>query len=146
MNYEQYAIDKLRNYRSKAASVQNLRERIIALEERKRAIKTSHCDAVSVDGASTSKAQDAMINLIADSDEQRKRYSANKREVQQIERALAVLSEDERAVLDAFYIAPVNNPIAYLKQTRFYEKTRFYEIRQCAVRKFAKAYYGAVDT
>lgn len=145
MNYEVYAIAKLKDYQAKVISIQNLREEIQTLKARQTSAKTSRFDAVCATAGDSSRAQDTALNLIADIDEKLKIYHDNRREIRRIERALGILAEPERAVLDAFFLCPVSNPVAYLKEKHSYEKTWVYNTRREALRKFTRAFYGTVD-
>lgn len=146
MNYEKYAIDKLRNFGIKVVAVNNLLEEIRELKARQTSLKSSRFDAVCVTGGDSSKAQDAMLNLIAAIDEKTALYKLNHREVERIKRALSVLTEEEYLVLEAFFIYPTADPVKALKEQKHFERTWIYNTRRGALRKFAKALYGAVDT
>lgn len=145
MNYERYAVDKMQEYRSKLAGIKNLEEELAELRERQTAMKTCSFDALDIPGSGTSRAEDTMINLIANIDEKERIIKQNKRELRRVRRALSVLTEKEREVVTAFFLDPVDDPIGWLRREKSYERTWIYDTRRNAIRKFAKAFYGVVD-
>lgn len=145
MNYEHYAIDKMQKYHSKLVGVRNLEEELAELRERQTSLKTCSFDALAVPGSGISRAEDAMINLIANIDEKERILKQNKRELRRVKRALSALTEKEREVATAFFIDQVENPVDYLRREKHYERTWIYNTRRDAIRKFARAFYGAVD-
>lgn len=147
MNYEKLAIDKLKNFWVKAVAVDNLLDEIKELKARQTSLKSACSNTMCVTGGDSSRAQDAMLNLIATIDEKKALYKVNYREVERIRRALSVLTEEERAVLDVFFIYPTSDdPVKKLKEEKHFERTWIYNTRRDALRKFTKALYGAVDT
>jgi hypothetical protein len=146
MNYEAFVISCLKDYPSKSVSLINLRDEVAELKARQTSIRSSRSDKEMVQGTNTNRTQEAALNIIALIDEKTAIYTRNKRELCRIERALGILNKDERAVLEAFFIKPVTDPVQYLKEARGYERTWVYDKRREGIRSFAKAYYGAVDT
>lgn len=145
VNYERYAIDKMQGYRSKLAGIRNLEEELEDLRDRQTSLKTCSFDALAVPGSGMSRAEESMINLIANIDEKERIIRQNKRELHRVKRALSVLTEKEREVVDAFFLNPVDDPVKWLKQVKSYERTWIYDTRRNAIRKFARAFYGVVD-
>ena len=92
-----------------------------------------------------SRAEDAMINLIANIDEKERILKQNKRELRRVKRALSILTEKEQEVATAFFLDPVENPVDYLRREKHYERTWIYNTRREAIRKFARAFYGVAD-
>lgn len=145
MNYERYAIDKMQEYRSKLAGVRNLEEELEDLRDRQTSLKTCSFDTTAVPGSGMSRAEDAMINLIANIDEKERILKQNKRELRRVKRALSILTEKEQEVATAFFLDPVENPVVHLRREKHYERTWIYNTRREAIRKFARAFYGTVD-
>ena len=65
--------------------------------------------------------------------------------VELTEKVLDVLDKKERAVLEGFYINREDNHVDVLCERLHFEKTRLYEIKDNALRKFTMAMYGTVD-
>ena len=119
MNYERYAIDKMQEYHSKLVGVRNLEEELAELRERQTSLKTCSFDALAVPGSGMSRAEEAMINLIANIDEKERIIRQSKRELHRVKRALSVLTEKEREVVDAFFLNPVDDPVKWLKPVSY---------------------------
>ena len=61
------------------------------------------------------------------------------------EKGLAVLTEEEKTVLYKFFINRPRRHIEDLCESLNYEKTRIYEIKETALRKFTLSCYGIVE-
>lgn len=66
--------------------------------------------------------------------------------VSQVDKALAILSDEERLVLDRFYLHPIKGAIEDLCERMNIEKATVYRRRDDALRRFTIALYGATDT
>ena len=62
-----------------------------------------------------------------------------------MERGLAALDEQQREILEAFFINRVQSGADYLAEKLHLERTRVYELRESAIRDFTMARYGVVD-
>lgn len=144
MNNLHGAIDDLRKYNSRKESLINIPERIQALRLDRESVRAVS-DSTPVQGGG-SRAEDRVINSLCNEEHLRLAYKSNKHLVAVTERALATLTDTERLVLERFYIARPKDYIEVLKIETNYEKTRIYEIRDEALRKYAMAAYGAVET
>lgn len=143
MNWKAEAIKDLKTYPQRLKSVQSLKERIILLNEQ----------FVSLKGISTSepvkgglsRQEEKMLDNIAE--RQRLEFSLKVVEslVELTEKGLAELDAKERKVLDGFYIKPVDNHVNVLCEQMHFEKSRLYEIKDNALRKFTIAMYGTVE-
>lgn len=146
MNYETFAISRLKDYPAKKASLYNLRDEIVELRTRQTALKSTRFDHEVVQGRDLSRAQDMALNLIALIDEKSFLLRQNLQELTRMNRALSTLFPDEREVVDAFFLSPTRDPVQYLREKKGYERTWIYDRRRDGIRHFAKAFYGAVDT
>lgn len=143
MNWKAEAIKDLKTYPQRLESVKNLKERIMILEEQ----------FVSLKGISTSepvkgglsRQEEKMLDNIAE----RTRLNFSLKVVQSLieltEKGFAELDAKERKVLSGFYIKPVDNHVNILCEQMHFEKSRLYEIKDNALRKFTIAMYGTVE-
>ncbi len=65
--------------------------------------------------------------------------------VEQIEKALSLLDEKEKLVLDRFYISPAKGNADRLCDELNVEKTMVYRIKDQALRTFTIALYGLTE-
>lgn len=143
MNWKAEAIKDLKTYPQRLKAKDNLKERMMILEEQ----------FVSLKGVSTSepvkgglsRQEEKMLDNIAE--RQRLEFSLKVVEslVELTEKGLGELDDKERKVLDGFYIKPMDNHVNVLCEQMHFEKSRLYEIKDNALRKFTIAMYGTVE-
>lgn len=66
--------------------------------------------------------------------------------VEFMDKGLAVLTEDERHILDRFYINPAKGNVDRLCEELFVEKTALYKRKDAAPRRFTLALYGCTES
>ena len=87
-----------------------------------------------------------MVNNIARREELKLAMKEARSWVKIVDSGLAVLDEEERHILDRFYIHPAKGNVDRLCDELHLEKTRVYELKDKALRHFALALYGVVET
>lgn len=144
LDWQKAAIDDLRNYRSMKRGVANNKDRIEALEDRMEMLRCGWSDATPVKGG-TSGAEDKLINAIAE----KERLELNIRAVEPllaiVDKALQSLSEDERYILERFYVDRHKGYISRLCDEFGYEERQIYRLKDQALRKFTIAMYGITE-
>ncbi len=138
--WEKLAIEKLEDYRALSVSAENLREQIAELESDATSIRSMTFDSQVV--RSSGKQSDPLMNNLAERGEKQKRLKRMLKEMQWVERAMSVLSEEQRLILDRSYIHPEKGAIERLCSELGYEKTTIYKKREHALEKFSLAYHG----
>lgn len=144
MKWQDCAIQDLKKYNQQRESLQNIPERIEILKLRFEAVKAVALDREPVMGGG-SRMEDAILDNIVQRDRLKLTYQANKKMVELVEKGLAVLTDNERMVLDAFYINRHRNHIEYLCDRMGYEKTKIYHIKDDALYRFTTAMYGILE-
>lgn len=144
MNWQKEAINDLKAYEARKNSVVNMREKICELEGKAVRLKSVSNDVPVQGGAS--KNEDMLISNIVERDKLKENIRIAQQFIESVERGLAVLSADERKVLDGFYIAPViTYKVERLCDELHFEKSRIYQIKDTALRRFTIAMYGIID-
>jgi hypothetical protein len=143
MNWKTIAINDLKSLPQRKASIENIRERIKILDEQ----------FVSLKGISTgepvmggfSRQEEKMLDNIAE----RELLSFSLKIVEELvkltEKGFETLDRKECAVLEGFYMYREENHVEKLCERFHFEKTRLYEIKDNALRKFTMSMYGIVD-
>lgn len=144
MNWKKSAIEDLRKYPLQREALTNIRERIGALETIYRSAKTANLSADPVKGGGN-RVEDALLNNIVERERLKATYRATERLVKLVERGLAGLSDEERLVLQRFYIAPARGSVEALMSELHVEKTRVYERKDEALYLFTVFQYGIID-
>ena len=101
INYERVALDDLRTHPYREAALENLRERIAALQAQAEGIKVQAADAVPVQGGASS-VEDRLINNILERERLKLNYLAVKPLVNIVRRGLSALTDEERTILERF--------------------------------------------
>ena len=143
MNWKAEAIKDLKSYPQRKESIENIKERIKILDEQFTSLKGISVGEPVMGGFS--RQEEKMLDNI--SERERLGFSLKVAEalVELTEKGLDVLDKKERAVIEGFYINRQDNHVDVLCERLHFEKTRLYEIKDNALRKFTMAMYGTVD-
>ena len=145
MNWQKEAINDLRCHEKRKAALESLADEIRELRSRTYGSSAPAADAVPVQGG-TSTAEGRWIAAIDELERKKEAYRITKRQVDAVERGLAVLDEQQRMVLNVFFVNRVQGGADYLVEKLNLERTRIYELRETALRNFTIARYGVVET
>ena len=142
MNYKEIVIEDLRNYNYLKQGVENAKARIRALEYA--AVGLQAGEPVRA-GRRRSARDDRMVDNIAE----RERLKLNLRTAQtllrMIDSALSTLSEQEREILNEFYINKREGHAERLCHRFCVEKSKVYTMKDEALRKMAIGMYGVIE-
>ena len=143
MNWRAEAKRDLQTYPQRKAAVENIKEKIKILEEQFTSLKGISAGEPVMGG--TSKQEDKWLDNI--SERERLGFSLKIAEalVELTEKGLEVLDDRERKILEGFYMRREDNHIEKLCERFHLEKTRLYEIKDNALKKFTIAMYGTVE-
>lgn len=145
MNWKKEAIEDLKRYTCRKEGCLNVADRIRTLNADLNGVRAVYSDAVPNHGGG-SKMEDWRINAIMERDRLKINYANLKKLVQLTERGLSQLNEDERRVLDRFFVHRGGRHVDELMEELCYEKTRVYELKDEALYKFTVAMYGMVES
>ena len=143
MNWKFEAMDELREYEAKRIATENIPLEIAQLREQMDKLGGSS-NSTPVKGGG-SQWEDRQINLIVKLDKLSTSLAIAKDWTSKVERGLAVLSAEERLVLDRFYINHAKGNVDRLCGELHLEKTAVYCRRDAALRKYTLARYGCVE-
>lgn len=143
MNWKKEAVNDLRTYLQRKQSAENIRERIKILDEQFVSLKGISTDTPVKGGMS--RQEEKMLDNI--SERERLEFSLKIAEslIELTEKGLDVLEKRESQILEGFYFEQVDNHVEKLCERFHLEKTRLYEIKDIALRKFTIAMYGTVE-
>ena len=143
MNWQKEAVNDLKTYEARKMSIDNMKKRIHELEQK--AIKLGSISSdVPVKGGGP-KNEDALINNIAERDRLNQAIDAVQCLLDIIDNGLSVLNEEERKVLNEFYINRSSQHIEKLCDELHCEQANIYRIKDRALYKFTIAMYGVID-
>lgn len=141
MNWKKEAEYDLRNYARRLDSLEHTEEKVRALRERMLSVKAGISDDTPVQGGGN-RAQESMINCIAEIERLELTRQATERLVRLVESGLEGLSDEERTVLDLFYIHRAKGHVERLMELLNVEQSRVYQIKDAAIYKFTITLYG----
>lgn len=144
MNWQKEAINDLRCHEKRKAALESLADEIRELRGRTYGSSSPAADAVPVQGGS-STAEGRWIAAIDEMERKKEAYRLTKRRVEAVERGLAALDDQQRLILNVFFMNRVQGGADYLAEELHLERTRIYELRERALRDFTMARYGIVD-
>lgn len=145
MNWKKEAADKLRNYTARQQAVSNIAEQIRSLEIKAVSIRSASADGTPVQGGGSGR-EEAMLNNIVTRAELERQLEQARIWCSTVESALSVLTEQERLVLDRFYIHPARGNLDRLCEELCLEKSRVYRIKDQAIERFTRALYGFTES
>lgn len=145
MNWKSEAIDKLRNYKAHREALENIPREIKRLESAYAGIRSATTDSTPVSGGGSTR-EDVMLSNIVHRDELKRRLKEARLWVAQVDNALAVLDDEERLVLDRFYIYRAKGNVEDLCERLSVERATVYRKRDNALRRFTIALYGVTET
>lgn len=143
MNWKKEAVNDLRTYLQRKKAVENVRERIKILEEQFTSLKGLSTDTPVKGGMS--RQEEKMLDNISERECLAFSLKIAEELVGLTEKGLEVLEKRERQVLEGFYFEKTDNHVERLCERFHLEKTRLYEIKDGALRKFTIAMYGTVE-
>lgn len=144
MSWEKEAENDLRNDERRLQSLQNMAEKIRTLREQMLSIRGGMSDSAPVQGGSSS-AQDRLIDCIAEIERLGHARAATARLVRLVDRGLASLSEQDRRVLELFYIRRSPGHVERLMEELNIEKSQVYRVKEEALYRFTVTIYGIID-
>lgn len=144
MNWKREAADRLRDYNAKKASLAAIPLELHRLESEFTRIRSATTDGTAV-RTGGNRREDILLANITQRGELKTQLEETKAWVKVVEGALVELDEMERTVLDRFYINRGKGGADRLCGELHLEKSRVYEIKDRALRKFTLAMYGAME-
>lgn len=145
MNWKREAIDKLKNYEAHRAALESIPKEIKRLEAAYTGVRSAVTDGIPVSGGGSTR-EDTMLSNIVHRDELKRRLKEARLWVSQVDKALAILDDEERMVLDKFYVHQDKGSVGELCERLSLEKTAVYDRRDKALRHFTIALYGVTET
>ena len=145
MNWKFEAIEKLKEYTARKNAITSIPEEIKRLEEDAQRIRAASADATPVQGGGSAR-EDMLLSNIVHREELQRRLSDARRWVEIVDGGLAVLTDDDRLVLDRFYIHPMRGNVDRLcNELELEDERSVYKRKDKALRRFTVALYGICE-
>lgn len=144
MNWQKISIERLKSYENRQQALSNIPEQIETLEMSLTAIRAAKTDKEPIKEGGN-KREDAIINNIVMREELSRNLEIAKREVEITENAMKQLTKDEQKILYRFYVNRMRGHVETLSEELCIERSRVYELKENALKKFTIACYGIVE-
>ena len=135
MDWKICAADDLRRYKQMKIGVLNSKDRIRLISA------TAASPKSSLDKDNPARNSD-LINAIVEKERLRSNIKSAEKLLSIIERGLNSLNEEDRKILEKFYMSDSPSKIAFLSDEFGYEPRSLYRKRERALAKFTLAMYG----
>ena len=144
MNWKYESMEELREYEAKRTAVETIPDEIAQLKADMHKLGGGNSSSVPVKGGG-SRWEDRMINLIVKCDKLESSLAYAQEWVHRVERGLAVLTAEERLILDRFYINAAKGNVDRLCGELCVEKSQVYSKKDAALRRYTLARYGCAE-
>ena len=145
MDWRQEAAEKLSQYEARRQSLESIPAEIRRLELDYTSLRSSAADAIPSHG-NGSRREDAMLTNIVRREELARQLESARAWVALTDGGLAALNEEDRLVLDRFYVHRRKGACEQLCEELDREKAQVYRRRERALRRFTLALYGALES
>ncbi len=135
------ALNELQAYNARRQALENIPGRIAELEEALAAIRSSTSDGSPVKGGGSGR-EDALLNNIVARDRLKVSLERTRAEVERTERGLKALNDDDRRILECFYVSPRKGAASQLADELRLEEKTVYNRRNNALHLFQIAMSG----
>lgn len=144
MNWKKEAIEKLKEYNARKQAITSIPMEIAQLESAVRGIRSASADGVAISGGGSGR-EDMLLSNICKREELKRSLAVANAWVSQVDTALTVLNQEERLILDRFYINPARGNVDRLCGELSVEKTQVYAKKDAALRHFTIGLYGCTE-
>ena len=144
MNWQTFGVQRLKAYEARLKAVESIPERIKMLELEYGSIKAGIGDGMPK-ASGGNKAEDQLVGNIAKREELKNNLEIARREIELTEKGLSVLDDEERRVLYVFFINRPSRHVELLCDELHIEKTKLYNLKDEALKKFTMACYAVVE-
>ena len=145
MNWKYEAIDKLKQYEKRKQSLESIPLELSRLESAMKSIRSATADGTPVQGGGSGR-EDMMLSNIVHREELERALEQAQKWVDLVDAGLEILGEDERLILDRFYINPAKGNVDRLCGELGIEQATAYRRRESALRHFTICLYGCTES
>lgn len=146
MDWKMVAVDKLKQYEAKRLSLEIIPREIEEIETTMTSIRSARVDGTAIKNSSGNGREAMLLNCIVKKDELKRNLECAKLWISIVEKALSILDQEERVILDRFFIQSERCAADRLAGDLHIEVSTVYRRREKALRKFTIALYGLTES
>ena len=141
MNYRRWLIEELQNYERDKFSLHQTQEELETLEAEFTTIKATNYDKMP-GGSGDNVQEEKLLTVLAKKDERQKNLEHTARHVEDIERLLSQLPENERKIIELAVIKKNRYSDYELEEMIGYERTQIWRLKNKALNHLARLKFG----
>ena len=145
MNWKFEAVEKLRLYEAKKQSLASIPEEIRFTESMMHSIRSASADGTPVSGGGSGR-EDMLLSNIVKREEMERTLEQAKIWVQLVEAGLEVLNDEDRLILNRFFMHPEKGAADWLASALNLDVKTVYKRKDAALRRFTICLYGGVES
>ena len=145
IDYRSLAIERLQSYPAQKASLEGLEQEIRMLEERMTAPRGGASSDATPVREGGNRYEDRLLTDIAKKEEMKWAKERACFETLRVGNALNALSDEQRLILDRFYMHRQSGYVERLCEELGYEKTQIYKMKDDALYLFTLNLYGVIE-
>ena len=145
MNWKNEAMDKLRQYEARKNALKSIPLEIEQLKAARSAIRSASSDAMPVRGGGNGR-EDMLLSSIVKEEELERALQAAQVDVNLTDAGLERLDNEERLILDRFYIHPLKGAADRLADDLNLDTKTVYKRKDAALRHFTISLYGVAES
>lgn len=145
MNWKTEAVDKLRHYEARKNALKSIPEELKSLRSARRSLRSVTSDSAPTRGGGNNR-EDVLLSSMVKEQELEQSLEQAQIWVENVESGLSVLTEEERLVLDRFYINSSKGAAERLADELNLDVKTVYRHKDIALRRFTIALYGCVES
>lgn len=145
MNWIKESESELRNYRKMRDAIKYMSEQIKNIDCEITAIKSAKIDEDRVSGGTNTR-EDWIVDSIMKKSELELQTVIAQKNLKLVESGLCSVTNEERRILELFFVDRPKNYIDILCDELGYEQSNLYYHKDIALRKFTLAVFGVVST
>ena len=146
MDWKKEAATTLRDYPARKSGIDRVLEQLEQVAADMTRIRSAAADSIPVSGGGGNRQEDALVGQIMKKGELEKCLASARAWCSTVDKALEVLTPKERRILDLMYVHRARGNVELLCEELHVEKSRMYELKDDAMRRFTLALYGCLDT
>ena len=136
-------MNELEMYEARKQALINIPDQIKELEEKLTSIRSQSADSISVNGGGGSR-DDAYLNNIVARDRLTANLEEARRSVSRVSGALSILTQDEKELLERFYMTPEKGVSFNMADELSVDRKTVYHRKDAALKKFTIAMYNGI--
>lgn len=144
MNWKYEAVDRLKQYEAKKQSLKSIPMEIARLESAMQSIRSATADGSPVSGGGSGR-EDMYLSNIVHREELERSLEQAQIWVDLVDAGLEILPEEERKILDRFYVHPEKGAADRLAGDLRIDVKTVYRRKDDALRRFTISLYGGTE-